>query len=363
MSHTASAHLMRLVAKLLTCYDPRLPEDRKEISCIVNYSEKHVDSILRDMRQRQRDLWAHHIRDIRALGLATVVVKTDRRLENVATVNDLEKIGLPWARYLYSYRTILGAEKRRVYSYLAPVKMLDEIVDDVQSYFTDAQIDLGFTIPVRHDCRRLEVSREIGDEDIEKAAKDLASEPPKIKPTLLDVLLYARLDENPLASMRDLQDVSTILEERLATPTRLWLRKKKVKAAYPRLSRLGLVGRALVMKAAWPEEPLAPLYISVDTGRDEGCAARLYAIADAMWAAASIFVGRSTAATVLALPDDDTPVIENLLGDCISDSGYITSGFGTVIPVEMFSPKEGWSAERQPVETLLMGLGLAEKKA
>ncbi len=353
----SSTQSMWLIARLLACYDPRLSEERSRLAEQAGYSQKHVESVLRELRRGVRELWAQHIRDIRALGLASIVVSTRRQLEDVRTVDDLERVGLPWARYLYSYRRVLSDSGRRVYSYLAPIDMLDEMVDDIGGFFDDAKIDIGFNVPVVFTCDNLDPVDVVDDEALERARRMLGTPPPKERIGLLEVLLYARLDENPLATYRDMQNISTVLEERIGRAPPLRLKFRKVVLAHERLSRKRLLGRVLVLRAVWGDETPAPLYVSVRAS----CAAHLYALASSLWASPSIFVGKETAATVLVIPDSRVHVIEETLGDCITESGYITAGFGTVIPVEMYSPKRGWTTEKQPIEKLLLGLGLAEK--
>lgn len=349
----------RLLARLLACYDYRLPPEREEIRRRSGYSEKHVNETLRKLRRIQRDLWAQHIRDIRAIGLATIVVETRKTLEDVKTVNDLERIGMPWARYFYSYRHIMGT--KRVYSYLAPLKYVEEMISDLESYFPDdSRLEVGFVIPIRFNCNNMDIDRPIDEEAVEEAEKALQEPPPRIRYGLLEVFLYARLDMAPLAGIRELQEVAPVLEERIGVAdTSLRLKKRKLQQSLERLSSMKLLGRALLVRATWLNGSLVPLYLEVR--RD--CAPRLYAIAAALWSSPSIFVGSETAATVLVLPDERSAEVERLLGDCVLTHGFITKGVGTVIPVEMFSPKEGWSDKRQPVEKLFWGLGLAEKKS
>jgi len=350
---------MRLFTRLLACYDYRLPEERQELAQRTGYSLKYLDSVIRRLKKSIRELWAQHIRDVRAIGLASVVVSSRRRLEldSVSSVDDLERTGLPWPRYLYSYRRVLSNGSRSVYSYLAPIGFLDEMVEDIAAYFDDGRVDFGFVIPARFRCDQLGRKEVPGDALIEEAERALSEPPPSIRPGLLEVLLYARLDDNPLATYRELQDISPVLVERLGRPSPLMLKYKKVVAAYAPLSRKRLVGRALLLRAVLDEEPPTPLYVSV---RAE-CASRLYALITGLWASPSMFVGGETASAVLVVPDAKTPLVEETLGDCMVESGYITTGFGTFIPVEMFSPKNGWTTRRQPIEELLVSLGLAER--
>ena len=359
MQQAAISQSERLLARLLACYDYRLPEEREEIKKRSNYSEKHVNETLRKLRKIQYELWAQHIRDIRAIGLATIVVETRKTLEDVETVNDLERIGMPWARYFYSYRHIMGT--KRVYSYLAPIKYIEEMMNDLESYFPqDSRLEAGFVVPIRFNCDNMNIDQPIDDEAVEKAEKALQETPPRIRYGLLEVFLYARLDMAPLAGIRELQEIAPVLQERInIADVPLRLKRRKLQQSLERLSSMKLLGRALLARATWPDGSLVPLYLEVR--RD--CASRLYAIAATLWSSPSIFVGSETAATVLVLPDERSAEVEKLLGDCVLAHGFITQGVGTVIPVEMFSPKEGWSTKRQPVEKLFWGLGLAEKKS
>jgi hypothetical protein len=352
----------RLLAKLLACYDYRLPEEKEVIIKRLKYSKKTVEDMIRRLKSNQYSLWAQHIRDLRAIGLATLVAETRRRLEDAAAkkieeikIADLEKAGLPWARYFYSYREFIDG--RAVYSYLAPLSLIDKITSDVEEYFSDGRVEVGATIPVRFDCTSLDPEVRLSDDVIDSAAREIERPPPSINYDLLEIVVYARLDMEPLAGIRDMQNIEWLVEERLGVPAGLRLRLRRLQQAHRRLSRLKLVGRALSPAAAWNRAGLVPFYIEVASD----CAPRLYAVARGLWASPSIFVGSETAAAVMAVPDSQTPQVAQLLHGCVRRHGLITKGAGSVLPVEMYLPGQGWAEKPQPLLKLLWGRGLAER--
>ena len=324
----------REVAELIACYDFRLETDliARRLHASVNY----VRQILRKLREKGLDLWPQHIRDLRPLGLHTVVVHSDKPLGEIRMMRDL--VGkVPLYRYLYSYRTTL--DNQHVYSYLAPREFLGEFLDELGRL---GEPEPGITMPV-YPCR-----------DIAARIRGL---PEDYKPSLLDLLLYAVLDREPLASLQDLTDINIVYWERLdkRIPGHR-LSYSKLYKAYRRLSEAGVIGRVLLLAVPRLNNPrIVPLYIRV---RQE-CYTELYDVVATTRSSPSIFVGKETAATVMVLGDDETEIVRRKLGSCIVYSGVITTGFGVIIPVEMYNPVEKrWGLEPMPLPELVQRLGL-----
>ena len=327
----------REVAELIACYDFRLEADliARRLHASVNY----VRQILRKLREKGLELWPQHIRDLRPLGLNTVVVHSDKPLGEIRMMRDL--VGkVPLYRYLYSYRATL--DNQHVYSYLAPRELLDEFLDKLGEL---GEPEPGITMPV-YPC---------GD-----IAARIQGLPDEYRPSLLDLLLYAILDREPLASLQDLTDINIVYWERLdkRIPGHR-LSYSKLYKAYRRLSEAGVIGRVLLLAVPRLNNPrIIPLYMRV---RQE-CYTELYDVVAATRSSPSIFVGEETAATVMVLGDDETEIVRRKLGSCIVYSGVITTGFGVIIPVEMYDPVEKrWGLEPMPLPELVQRLGLLAK--
>ncbi len=342
------------VARLLACYDFRLKEDRMRIANKLGYTEKHVSEIIRRLRGMGKErLWPQHIRDIRHLSLATVLVRTRRCIEgDPRTLGELPSYGVPLHRFLYSYRVVMHG--LCIYSYLVPWRFLDEALEGITDGL-GGETDVGITVPVRPLCR--DPPAMPGKEDEEEAAAMLHQSPRPQPLELLDLVIYSALDINPLHTLRELQDVSEIVSERLGRRVRVLLNYSKLRRRYIQLSSSGLIGRVLVYRAVWGASAmLHPLYVEVE----KSCAARLYASAKSLWAATNVFLGEEAAATVMLIPDEYSERLRRSLRGCIRLSDVITSGFGAGLPIDMYSPKKGWCLEPQPLPRLLEGLGLAE---
>ncbi len=351
------------LARLLACLDYRLEEDKRRLLKLLGYSEKHIDTVIRKLRGMEWEIAAQHIRDIRPLGLASIVVRGRRKeaLDQATRLSELRG-RVPRYRYLYGYRVLL--DNNAVYSYLVPVDAVDEFYRDIEQGLANgvsaAVIDTGFTIPIRPDCNAEadDPVRALSETDVEEAAKRIEEEPPDIKHSLLDVIIYAALDLHPLRSVRDLLDVSDIVAERLERVAKVRLNKRKAMRRYSLLSGRGLIGRVMIARAVWRSHDLLPLYI--ETRRE--CAPQLYAAAARLWASPNIFIGSETAATVMLLPEDAGYQVQKLLGDCVLYSNILTKGFGTCLPVEMYDPRGGWVVEEEPrydLLAVLQGRGLA----
>ncbi len=352
------------LARLLACLDYRLDEDKERLLRLLGYSEKHVDTIIRRLRAAEWEIAAQHIRDIRPLGLASIVVR-GRRKEALDQARRLSELRgrVPRYRYLYGYRVLM--DNNAIYSYIVPVDAVDEFYRDIEQGLakdTEAKlIDAGFTIPVRPSCsaEAADPATTLSEADIEEAAKHINEEPPALRHSLLDVIIYAALDLHPLRSIRDLLNVSDVIEERLEKPVRVRLHKRKAMQRYTLLSRERLVGRVMITRAVWRSQDLLPLYIEA---RRE-CAPHLYAAAARLWASPNIFIGSETAATVMLLPESAGYQVQRLLGDCVAYSNILTTGFGTCLPVEMYDPRSGWVVDgeepRYDLLAVLQGKGLA----
>ncbi len=322
------------VADLIACYDFRL--EAELIARRLHSSVNYVRQILRKLREKGMELWPQHIRDLRPLGLQTVVIHSDKPLGEIRMMRDL--VGkVPLYRYLYSYRATL--DNQHVYSYLAPRELLDEFLDELSKL---GEPEPGVTIPV-YPCK-----------DIVARIRGL---PENYKPSLLDLLLYALLDREPLMSLQDLTDINIVYWERLdkRIPGHR-LSYSKLSKAYRRLSEAGVIGRVLLLAVPRLNNPrVIPLYIKVK--RD--CYTELYEVIASTRSSPSIFVGEETAATVMVLGDEETETVRRKLGDCIIYTGVITTGFGVIIPVEMYNPLEKkWSLEPMPLPEMVQKLGL-----
>jgi len=358
------------VARLLACLDFRLEEDRGKLLELLGYSEKHVDGVLRRLRGMGLEVAAQHIRDIRPLGLASIIVRGRRReaLDQATRLWELRG-RVPRYRYLYGYRVLM--DNSAVYSYLAPVDAIDEFYGDIERGLVEggggALIDAGFTVPVRPDCgadASTDPGAALSDAEVEEAARRLEEAPPSLRHTLLDVMVYAALDLNPMRSIRDLLNVSDVVAERLEEPAVVKLNKRKTMQRYTLLSRQRLVGRVMIARAVWRSHDLLPIYLEA---RRE-CAPQLYAAVAKLWASPNIFVGSEVAAVVMLLPEDAGYEVQRLLGDCVTYSNILTRGFGTCLPVEMYDPRGSWVVEsdepRYDLLRVLQGKGIAvvEKK-
>lgn len=342
----------RDVARLLACYDPRT--EISDIAEQLEVSENYVRTTIRKLRERGYELWPQHIRDIRPLGLLVAVVYTKTLMGDAASLSDLEQLGVPAYRYLHSYRATL--DNLHVYSYFLPREFLDELIAEVERGL-GGEVEVGVTIPVRYDCNRYRdgIGTASLHEEIRQAIAVLEEGAPSLRLNLLDLMIYAGLDLNPLAGIRELQDPGPVYAERLEMKNpghRLSYRR--LVSRYRQLGSKRLVGRVLLLAATIGSDKPIPLFIRV---RRE-CFPVLYALALATWSTPGIFVGEETAATVLVLPDEATDYARELLRDCILYAGVVTRGFGTTIPVEMYDPLEGrWVLEPQPLPDLLRRLG------
>ncbi len=351
------------VARLLACHDPRL--ETEKIAGELGYSRDAVEDALRQLRSNAAALWPQHIRDIRVLGLQTLVVEAAPLPATPMSIEDLEKYGVPLARYMYSYRVVLRESQVGVYSYIVPLSLRDRIIEEVVNGLPRVRsYDIGWIAPIKAACSpsappslEEEVRRALS---LEAEYERLLGKFTVMKDyDIVDLLIYASLDLKPLATRSELLDITWPLQERLgeqAITRKYKMNRRKALAKYELLSRKGLLGRVLLHKIFWPGEDIIPLYLVVDAS----CAPRLYALASRLFLAANIFVGERTAATIVTVPD---PLLEELrvaLKNCNMSTGVITSGVGTVLPFDMYHPSVGWRLEPFPVSVLeiLRGRGI-----
>jgi len=349
---TALSGMEKDVARLLACYDART--EVEQIAGRLGVTENYVRVILRKLRERGHELWPQHIRDVRPLGLLTAVVYTRTPVGEATRISDLERLGIPLYRYLHSYRATL--DNMHIYSYLLPEGYAHELIPEIEGKLK-GEIELGVMIPLQFDCSKPRRLLRPGSlhEEISKALRVLEEEVPQAKINLLDLMIYAGLDLNPLAGVRELQDPSPVYFERLEIEGLSHrLNYRRLAQRYRQLSAAKLVGRVLLLAAAIGSDRPIPLFMRVR--RD--CFPILYAFALATWSTPSIFWGEEAVATVLVLPDEATEYARQLLGECILYVGVVTRGFGTTIPVEMYDPFEGqWVLNPQPLPNLLRRLG------
>jgi DNA-binding Lrp family transcriptional regulator len=323
----------RRVAELLACYDFRLEADR--IAKRLGVSDTYVRQILRKLREKGIKLWPQHVRDIRPLGLVTLVIYSKKPLGEVATLNDLAN-KVPLYRYFYSYRVTL--DNKHIYSYVVPREFAEEAVSEVSEL---GEVEKGVVAPV-YPCSDI-------------AAK-LPGLPETYRPSLLDLLIYALLDLKPLATIQELTDINIVYEERLeARIPGHRLSYAKLLRAYQRLSSAGVVGRTMLLAVHRLGSPsIIPLYIRAK----KECYAELYQLVAETMSAPSIFVGEESVSTVMVLGDDETEEARRKLGDCILYSGVITHGVGTTLPVEMYDPfSKKWVLEPMDLPRLVEKLG------
>ena len=332
------------VARLLACYDMRMQV--KDIAKTLGYSVNYASSLLTRIRRLGAvRLWAQHIRDIRVLGLNTLIVHAAPLPDSVVDSLSLRRLeqALPYARYLLSYR--VTGEGIAAYSFIIPIELSEEMTRDILAALKPSFYDYGFVAPVNPYCGDLPAREVLDNIDVfeEKLTEPVERQPPIIEYGILELLIYAMLDINPLASLRELQDPRPVLVERLEkdeiTPVRL--KYNKVKKSYERLSSQGYVGRVLLHRVLWGDTDIVGLYVLAK----RECAHRLYAAASATLSAASVFVGEKTAASVVAMPDSLLPSFRRALGGCLERAMVIAEGFGTTLPVEMYHPRRGWSLE------------------
>ncbi len=349
----------RLVAWMLACYDPRLNEDRESLREALGLSEYAVEAALRELRNAPpEETWPQHIRDIRVLGLKTLVAEAEPLRVEAREIDDIASV-VPAHRYLYSYRVTM--DNRAYYSYIVPVELEDKLYSEITEGLRGLRsVDIGWTTPIRAPC-----SPPSGDpRDEIAAAKALEEEyaallkpPSRIKYGIVELMLYSILDLNPLASKPEILDATWAVRERLGRSmpnVRVRLVKSKAMQAYEKLSRQRLIGRALLHKVHW-QPPMLQSLVSLYVTTDAACAPRLYALASRLRLAASVFAGESTAATVMVAPDQLLEDIRRSLGGCSARTGAITYGFGTVLPFDMYHPLHGWRMEPYPLLEILKG--------
>ena len=348
------------IARLLACTDFRL--DMKGLSQLTGYQERYLENLLRRIRKTGREYWPLHIRDLRPLRLGSLLLRSSRAIPgNPSSITDLEKLGVPVARYLHSYRVLM--DNYAVYSYTVPDQLRDTIVSQVTRILEHTVYDTGYTVPIKPPCRldrpRLEDVYKllVSEGGEEHYAQLLEKKPEQIDYGLVELYLYAKLDLDPLSTITGLQDPSDVLKEReVECQRRLRMRRQRIRDAYERLSSRGFIGRVLLMRLIWMGEDPIPFYVEVE----RSCAPRLYGIASQLLLAPSIFVGEQVAAASMILPDRLTEPVRRLLSGCKVYNNVIASGFGTTVPLEMYVPGRGWSTDPAPLPQILWGQGLAD---
>lgn len=327
------ANILPCVARAQACFDPRT--ELNEIAKHCKTSIKTVQRVLSMLRGTSREYWPQHIRDIRALGLKTIIIHSNKGLRNLHKIEDLRRQGIPLHRYWHSYRATLDG--RHIYSYFVPAGQEQEFTQVLERL---GEVDYGETIPVKPLHSK---SRSLsGLNELNKAPML-----PRRVPLLLAALIYASLDLSPLATLKELTNITPILRERLGEINATYtLDSRKLLKAYRALSKHGLLGRALLLLIAPETRRPIPLYIEVK----RECFANLYQLIAETWSAPSIFLGKEIAAAVMVLPDELADKAQQVLSGCIRYSNIITRGYGTTIPIEMYDPfKATWSLEPQPL--------------
>ncbi len=346
------------IARMMACFDYRLELDK--IAQSIGYSRKYVLELIKDLRNNWMELWAQHIRDIRPLQLKTLLIRS-RKILDTSGLNlkiDLDSTWLPAPRFLYSYRVTV--DNNAVYTYIVPEQLEGELVEEIASGIRGDVLSVGYVVPIKVNCLRLpSINERIDERDldilIEEAYRDVNVKPQTMDYGIVELIVYAVLDVNPLATKRDLLDLSQIIKEfGYSNIEKIWLKGRKVYPIYKELSRQGFLGRALLLRALLQYDSLLPLYMEVE----EECFPRLYTLVSLLGVGASVFRGENLAATVMVIPDSFTELVRTLLRGCIRYSGVISSGFGVGLPIEMFSPKEGWQLEPQPLVEILWRMGL-----
>jgi hypothetical protein len=323
--------ISRCIAKYIACKDLRT--EAEEIAKECKISTKTYWAIISRLRSNPYKYWPQHIRDIRPLGLATIIVRGKKHLPEVKDVEDLKRTNVPLYRYMHYYReTFDGAT---IYSYFAPQNLIDYFMDVLERL---GDVDYGYTIPVRPQCDNTGNRQD--------ATLFVPSLPSRIS-RMLALLIYALLDLSPLARLSELSDIAPVLRERLSiTNTHYRLHMGKVAKTYMRLSERRLLGRVLLLLLALKTERPIPMYIEVK----RECSQHLYEVAAETWSAPSIFIGKNVAATVMVLPDELSQKVKDRLKECITHANIVTRGFGTTLPIEMYDPcKREWKLQEQPL--------------
>lgn len=354
--HLTNKHVK--IARMMACLDYRLELDK--IAQSIGYSRKYVLELIKDLRDNWMELWAQHIRDIRPLRLKTLLIRS-REILDTSGLNlkiDLDSTWLPASRFLYSYRVTV--DNNAVYTYIVPEQLEEELVEEIANGIRGDELSIGYVVPIKMNCSRLlTVSDRIDEKDldvlVEEAYRDVSAMPQALNYGVIELIVYAVLDVNPLATRKEMLDLSQIVKELgYSDIERIWLKGRKVYSIYEELSRRGLLGRVLLLRALPQYGSLLPLYVEVE----EECFPRLYTLVSLLGIGASVFHGKNLAATVMVIPDSFTELVRTLLRGCIRYSGVISGGFGVGLPVEMFSPKEGWHLEPQPLVEMLWSMGL-----
>lgn len=324
------ANVLPCVARAQACFDPRTELNKIAKHCKT--SVKTVQRVLSILRRTSREYWPQHIRDIRALGLKTIIIHSNKGLKNIHKIEDLRHQGIPLYRYWHSYRATLDGH--HIYSYFVPAGQEQEFTQVLERL---GEVDYGETIPVKP----------LYTEPHPLSKPSKAPTLPKRVPLLLAALIYASLDLSPLATLKELTNITPVLRERLGEISTIYtLDLRKLLRAYRALSKHGLLGRALLLLVAPNTKRPIPLYIEVK----KECFANLYQLVSETWSAPSIFLGKEIAAAVMVLPDELADKAQQVLSGCIEYSNVITRGYGTTIPIEMYDPfKATWSLEPQPL--------------
>ncbi len=307
------------LAEMLLCYDIRLKDELNNINKNYNYNIKYLRNKLFKLRNKfkNNEIKMLHIGKLGWIDLNIIIIKYNKYIYNNFNFIDI-----------YKYRRIITLDGI-IDFVLLPRNLEDFVINRLDRMNADIVL-YGEHSYIPFQCGYQGVEVDYNDETKSRSDK------------LLDVILYSRLEDNPLISLKELSKFN--VNDKIL----IKFRYKKINKRYRKLSKNKVLGRMVSLCTGYGSYII---YLR-DLGLLESLIGRYFIAAEL------VRVDREALVVAYCSKFNNLDALLNDYYDSIVFYSRVASIKNYGIPFNFYSHIEGWSLVRQNVYSSLKRLGL-----